>query len=292
MGQNDSISAIDEELKNFLWRVIEGNSGLKTSISRREQIVFSSPKTLKKSSMGISVFLLNMSTGQGRAKELSYLVTPFTGSESEDHLFLEIIARQISDSQYLEPVEGEASRRLAVRMKSVSLKELTDLWMALGTPLRPSICMMVKTTEENSPAIHTMSETTPALQNAVPLYQAVFKTFTEQSDGWERRNLFVRQWVIQDFRKVTELTPSEMLALLNRLGDKLAHDESTLDCVKPLRRLAVYYEHQLNELSGMQKVSRNQRENIELVSGWIKDVNALIEAINPEHVSGKEHKPT
>ena len=115
--------------------------------------------------------------------------------------------------------------------------------------------------------------------HATQIYQPVLKTFTEQSSGWKNRNIVVKQWVLQDFKKNTEMTVEEMLTALNSLGDKLERHEPTDQFIKPLNLLAAYYKHQLDELEGMQKVTHKQKENLEMISQWIKDVENLIEVL-------------
>jgi hypothetical protein len=111
------------------------------------------------------------------------------------------------------------------------------------------------------------------------LYQAVLKTFTEQSNGWSKRNIAVKQWLLRDFKKNTDVTVEEMQTTLNNLGSKLEQHGSTAQFIKPLNLLAGYYEHQLNELRGLHKITHRQGENIEMVSAWIKEVKDLVEAL-------------
>jgi len=107
----------------------------------------------------------------------------------------------------------------------------------------------------------------------------VLKTFTEQSNGWRKRNMLVKQWLLQDFEKNTNMTAEEMLTTLSNLGDKLEQHGSKAQFIKHLNLLAGYYKHQLDQLKGMQKVSHGQRENIETVNNWIKEVEALVKAL-------------
>jgi archaellum component FlaC len=107
----------------------------------------------------------------------------------------------------------------------------------------------------------------------------VLKTFTEQSTGWRNRNIVFRNWVHQDFKKTTDVTVEEMATVLNSLGDKLERHEPMDQFMKPLNMLAGYYKHQLDQMKGMHKVSRNQEENIETINTWIKDVENLLETL-------------
>jgi len=70
-----------------------------------------------------------------------------------------------------------------------------------------------------------------------------------------------------------------MKTTLNNLGSKLEHHGSTTQFIKPLNLLAGYYEHQLNELKGLHKITHRQGENIEMVNAWIKEVKDLLEVL-------------
>jgi len=127
----------------------------------------------------------------------------------------------------------------------------------------------------------TVALQTPSLEtkHIAQLYQAVLKTFAEQSNGWRNRNMLAKQWVLQDFKKNTDMTVEEMLTTLNSLGGTLEQNGSIAQFVKTLNLLASYYKHQLDQLKGMQKVSRNQNENLETINAWIKQVETLVEAL-------------
>jgi hypothetical protein len=75
------------------------------------------------------------------------------------------------------------------------------------------------------------------------------------------------------------MTLEGMQTMLNNLGDRLEQHGSTAQFIKPLNQLARYYQHQLDELKGMHKVTHRQGKNIETVDAWIKEVKALIEAL-------------
>ena len=188
------------------------------------------------------------------------------------------------------PVILEADQEkagLMMKIDSLSLDELSKLWIALGAPLRLSVSLTVSSakppydSQSHVPSGAATPQTNAVdTQHVTQLYQAVLKTFTEQSAGWKNRNMVVKQWVLQQFEKSTSMTVDEMLTALNSLGDKLEKHESTAQFIKPLNQLARYYKHQLDELRGMHKVSRNQTENLKTIETWIKDVESLVEALS------------
>ena len=225
----------------------------------------------------LSIFLYNVTTQPTFA--LHYLVTPLTGKDKDNHSLLEAIIHVFSATSTI------ANSGFMVKLDSLSLDELSKLWIALGAPLRVCISLTLSAGESppqhdsqiqvttGSAAVHTGEIDT---NQAILLYQLVLKTFTEQSSDWKNRNIVVRQWVLQDFKKNTNSSADEMLIELNNLGDKLRRGEPTAQFMKTLNLLAGYYRHQLDELKGMQKVTHKQKENLEMISQWVKDVENLL----------------
>jgi NAD(P)-dependent dehydrogenase (short-subunit alcohol dehydrogenase family) len=117
-------------------------------------------------------------------------------------------------------------------------------------------------------------------RHASELYQPVFKTFVEQSGGWKSRNIFLRQWILMDFKKNTGMPVNEMLTILKELGDKLELHMSTAQFIDPLNRLAAYYEHQQEVLKGSEKIQKKQQESLDIIASWIRDAKALLEELN------------
>jgi NAD(P)-dependent dehydrogenase (short-subunit alcohol dehydrogenase family) len=116
-------------------------------------------------------------------------------------------------------------------------------------------------------------------QSNPELYQAVMKTYLEQSEGWKKRNLFERQWVSRDFKKTTGLSIDEMQTTLKTLGNNLKTNASTVDFIEPLNQLAGYYIHQQAQLKGFEKNPKKLEENLKTIDGWIRDAKALIASL-------------
>ena len=110
------------------------------------------------------------------------------------------------------------------------------------------------------------------------IYQAVLKTFLEQSEGWKKRNLFERQWVSRDFKKTTGMSIDEMQTSLKTLGNNLKTGK-TAEFIGSLNQLATYYVHQQDQLRGFEKNPQKLEENLKIIDGWVKDTKALIVAL-------------
>jgi NAD(P)-dependent dehydrogenase (short-subunit alcohol dehydrogenase family) len=111
------------------------------------------------------------------------------------------------------------------------------------------------------------------------LYEAVQKTFMEQSEGWKKRNLFERQWVSRDFKKNTGRSIDEMQSTLKALGEVLTNSQFTAEYITPLNSLTAYYTHQQDQLKGYEKDPNKLQLNLKIIDGWISDIKALLQAL-------------
>jgi NAD(P)-dependent dehydrogenase (short-subunit alcohol dehydrogenase family) len=110
------------------------------------------------------------------------------------------------------------------------------------------------------------------------LYQSVLKTYTEQSEGWKKRNLFERQWVLRDFKKNTGRSVDEMLTVLKSLGENLK-SQAPASSIETLEKLSRYYVHQQDQLKGFEKNPEKLKENLAIIDSWINDIEALRQAL-------------
>ena len=120
----------------------------------------------------------------------------------------------------------------------------------------------------------------PSENRSTPeLYQAVLKTYLEQSEGWKKRNLFERQWLSRDFKKNTAMSIDEMQTTLKALGNNLKTGASTAEFIEPINQLAGYYVHQQEQLRGFEKDPKKLEENLKIIDGWVRDAKALVQAL-------------
>lgn len=291
MSQKKFISNADEALANFVWRVINEDPDAKRILQAKEQLSFGLPKAIGASKVSIYLYSVEVKAKAEREPVpfvLHYLLTPTTGDEKNDHVLLEKIVHALLSTPQINAADSTSSG-LFSKPDTVSPSEVGKLWIALGAPLRLFLSLAVASsaklldfTAETAVAIESSAaaQTIPVANDVTSLYQAVLKTFTEQADGWKNRNMVLRQFIFQQFKKIAGVSVDEMLAALKSLGDKLETHKPTGELIKPLNQLAGYYRHQLEELKGMDKMSHNQKENIESVDVWLKEVTALVEALS------------
>lgn len=120
-------------------------------------------------------------------------------------------------------------------------------------------------------------------RQAQALCEAVRLTLQEQSDGWKRRSLFERQWVLRDFRKTAGMPVEEWLETLRQLEENLKRG---IHAHPPLEKLAGYYEHLAELAKGYEKNLAKLEENLRHVYHWRDEVNELATLIE----SGKQHE--
>jgi len=109
------------------------------------------------------------------------------------------------------------------------------------------------------------------------LYKRVLKTYSEQSDGWKKRNLFERQWLSRDFKKNTGMSIDEMLIQLKGIESRLNGKVPLQDSPEVLEKLAAYYEHQQVQLRGFEKDPKKLQQNLAIIDGWKMDIKLLLE---------------
>lgn len=116
-------------------------------------------------------------------------------------------------------------------------------------------------------------------ESAYAAFQVVLKTFSSQVEGWRSCNLFRRQWLAREFKRSTGLSMDEMYNTLVTLGKCLEMKTSATEFVEPLKKLADYYRYQQELLRGLAKFSKKTAGDLQVIEGWLFEVNALLKAI-------------
>jgi NAD(P)-dependent dehydrogenase (short-subunit alcohol dehydrogenase family) len=128
--------------------------------------------------------------------------------------------------------------------------------------------------EEKKESVEMSSERRKQAQD---LCEAVLVTLKEQAEGWKRRSLFERQWVIRDFKKTAGMPVEEWLLSLKRLDESLRGDGAIVSF--PLDKLAGYYEHLAELAKGYERDVAKLEENLRFVYGWRDEVKKLKDAL-------------
>ena len=111
------------------------------------------------------------------------------------------------------------------------------------------------------------AEREPALKQV----RSIRETLAEQYEGWMKRPVFEKQWVLRDFKKYAGTAPEHFIALLEELESSIRDlDAIPADLVGKLQleKLAGYWEHQIELLKGYEKDPAKAEEHSRLIKGW------------------------
>ncbi len=110
------------------------------------------------------------------------------------------------------------------------------------------------------------------------LVRNVIKTYNEQYQGWLSRNVFERQWVLRDFKKVVKQAADEFKYALEGTAALFSPEGlAQLRKQKDLfARLKSYYEHQYDMLQGFEKNAARLEENSRIMRGWIDELSRVM----------------
>lgn len=117
---------------------------------------------------------------------------------------------------------------------------------------------------------------------ALTLCRSVTNTLKEQSQGWSKRSLFERQWMLRDFKKNAGMPVEQWLKALAGLETALEvedwddiHEQNV-----PIDALARYYIHLMSLARGYEKDPAKLEVQMRTMQGWIDDANSLSALLN------------
>jgi NAD(P)-dependent dehydrogenase (short-subunit alcohol dehydrogenase family) len=120
------------------------------------------------------------------------------------------------------------------------------------------------------------------IERALSLTRVVYQTLEEQSQGWEQRPLFERQWVQRDFKRYAGMPAKDWLALLEQLQQRLeAGGPDPLEGLHvTVRQLVVYYRHTQEVLAGWEKDPVKREAHLKILAGYTEDAAQLAELVD------------
>ena len=107
------------------------------------------------------------------------------------------------------------------------------------------------------------------------LVKSVADTFGEQYQGWLSRNVFERQWVLRDFKKIVKQAADEFKYALESAA-QLSPKEALRNQKDLFVRLKSYYAHQYDMLQGFEKNAARLEENSRIMRGWMDELSRVI----------------
>jgi hypothetical protein len=110
----------------------------------------------------------------------------------------------------------------------------------------------------------------------------ILRTFTEQSEGWRKRNLFERQWITRDFKKSTGYSPDDMHSKLQEIQGVLKGGKAPGDSSDTLKKLESYWIHQQELLRGYERDKAKLESSLKTMDAWVKDLRDLIALLSAQ----------
>lgn len=105
----------------------------------------------------------------------------------------------------------------------------------------------------------------------------IVNTYDEQYDGWQKRNIFERQWTLRDFKKCAGTSADEISVSLHQYlkAVRAGQMENIAGLPALLTRLKFYYQHQLEMMRGYIKDPEKRQEYDAAIQSWIRDIEDI-----------------
>lgn len=103
------------------------------------------------------------------------------------------------------------------------------------------------------------------------------ETFQQQYEGWQKMNIFERQWVFRDFKKNMGMSAEQAKDFLDQVQHNLEQRKDlTVKERTFFSKLQGYWEHQLKLLRGYEKSQDKLKENEQIILSWINDIHDFL----------------
>lgn len=111
--------------------------------------------------------------------------------------------------------------------------------------------------------------------------EKIISTYYEQYDGWLKRNVFERQWVLRDFKKTVGMTVDDMKNEITQISDLIEQKQYSYlnDHKSHFSNLKKYYERQYKLLQGYEKDPKKLKENSDIILSWITDLDVVLNGL-------------
>jgi len=162
-----AINAVSAALRRLLWTAYAADTGpVRGLVADEQAIVFDNPtETARNPSRRLSLWLYRITENEHMRNmrvplesapdrvrsapmplDLSYLVTPFTGSGESDQLLLGKTMQVLHDNAivYLRDDLDGVAEELRILFGRLPIEEVTRIWEALREPYRLSVCYDVR----------------------------------------------------------------------------------------------------------------------------------------------------
>ena len=113
------------------------------------------------------------------------------------------------------------------------------------------------------------------------LYKSIADVFFDQYQGWQKKGLFQKQFILSDFKKQMGMPAESFKKQLEVLQNQIQNHEwdSFLSSKKMFVKLQCYYEHQLKLIQGYEKDATQLANDTKLLNSWIDILQGIIDIL-------------
>ncbi|MDW7675519.1 MAG: SDR family oxidoreductase [Bacillota bacterium] len=110
-----------------------------------------------------------------------------------------------------------------------------------------------------------------------PICKRVLEAFIDQHDGWKKRPLFERMWVLRDFNKHASMPVDQWLNILTNMQAACGEGniKALLQIKAPINKLVAYIIHLQDLAKGYVKDKNELEKSLMYLKKWQQDTEAL-----------------
>ncbi len=132
----------------------------------------------------------------------------------------------------------------------------------------------------DSKLLHNITtETYNALSDKqLSMINKMITVYEEQYLGWMARNVFERQWILRDFKKVVGVSAEQFKSDMDYLKEEL-EQRSTINFShykEHFEKLKLYFQRQHKLLQGFEKNTDKLKENSDIIMAWVNTLSEII----------------
>lgn len=114
-------------------------------------------------------------------------------------------------------------------------------------------------------------------ENIISTVLTVVKVYKEQYNGWMKRNIFERQWVLRDFKKTTGYSADQFFEIMQNI-EQMVINKKTKEIriyTSEFQKLMEYYKRQYILLQGYEKDPQKLKEYSAALLQYIEDLKTI-----------------
>ena len=135
---------------------------------------------------------------------------------------------------------------------------------------------------ENAIDTSQLDVSTINAEDLVASIKNIVDTFDEQYNGWLKRSLFERQWVLRDFKKTVGMSADSFqkrMSIILDLSEK-ASFTALAEHKSLFGKLKEYYTRQHKLLQSYEKNPEKRKENSQIIRNWMSELQIVIDMLN------------